>query len=457
MLKLTNTLSRQVEEFKPIETGKVKMYHCGPTVYDYIHIGNLRSFFLGDLLRRYFEHENFEVVQVMNITDVGLLSNDDMDGEDKMTLGLRREGKEVSLAAMKGLGSFYTEKFKEDISKMNILPAHFLPKASDHIQEDIDLISELEKKGFTYKTSDGIYFDISKDSHYGQLGGLISNENAEARINTNSEKKDPRDFALWKLNSEMGFPSPWGQGFPGWHIECSAMSKKYLGDSFDIHTGGIDLAPIHHNNEIAQSENACGCKFVNYWVHNEFVNFSDVKMAKSAGNFVTLRTIIKEGYSPLSYRYFLLLSHYKTPTNFTWEALDAAETAYRRLKETFSILPLNGTVNEKYQKEFLKALDEDLNTSEALGIMWNMMKDDEVSSADKRATLLDFDRILGLDLLHNEFEIKEIPHELKALIAERQIAREKEDWVKADEIRDKISILGFEVRDTEEGQKLSKI
>lgn len=457
MLKLSNTLTGQIEDFKPLQKGAVKMYHCGPTVYDYVHIGNLRAFTLADLIRRYFEHEKYQVTQVMNITDVGQLSGDRDEGEDKMTAGLKREGKLITMDAMKELADFYTERFKEDISSLNILLPHFLPKASENISEDIELIQTLENKGFTYQTSDGIYFDVTKDEHYGQLGGLPISGKSEARIEGNTEKRDSRDFALWKFNKELGFQSPWGQGFPGWHIECSAMSRKYLGDTFDIHTGGIDLAPIHHNNEIAQSENACNCKFVNYWLHNEFVNIGGDKMAKSEGNFITIRTVMEKGYSPLSYRYFLLLSHYKTPTNFTWEALDAAESAYKKIKEFFDTLPDDGNVDSKYEKEFMKALDNDLNTPEAIGCMWNMIKDDNLDPGDKKATLLDFDKILGLGLINNEFSVKNLPLNVKSLLVRREQARIDKDWKKADEIRDQIATLGYEVRDTEEGQKLTKI
>jgi cysteinyl-tRNA synthetase len=457
MLKLSNTLAGQIEDFKPLEKGVVKMYHCGPTVYDYVHIGNLRAFTFADLVRRYFEHEKYQVIQVMNITDVGQLSGDRDEGEDKMTAGLKREGKPITMDAMKELADFYTERFKEDILSLNILLPHFLPKASENILEDIELIQKLEEKGFTYKTSDGIYFDVTKDEHYGQLGGLPTSGKLEARIEGNSEKRDVRDFALWKFNEKLGFPGPWGQGFPGWHIECSAMSRKYLGDSFDIHTGGIDLAPIHHNNEIAQSENACNCKFVNYWLHNEFVNIGGDKMAKSEGNFITIRTVVEKGYSPISYRYFLLLSHYKTPTNFTWEALDAAESAYKKIKEYFDTLPDAENIDSGYEKEFMRALDNDLNTPEAIGIMWNMIKDENLSAADKKATLIDFDKVLGLDFINNEFSVKNLPLNVKSLLARREQARNDKNWKKADEIRDQIAKLGYEVRDTDEGQKLTKI
>lgn len=393
-LKLHNTLTDKTEEFQPIAPGKVGMYHCGPTVYDYVHIGNLRAFYLADILRRSFEFLNFEVKQVMNITDVGIGGNND-EGEDKIIRGLKREGKEISMEAMKDLADFYTERFKEDIGKLNIKTPGVLPKASEHIDEQVEMIQVLESKGFTYSTSDGIYFDTSKDAHYGKLGGL--GKEIESRIE-NSEKKHSRDFALWKFNSNLGFPSPWGQGFPGWHIECSAMAKKYLGETFDIHTGGIDLAPIHHNNEIAQSENACGHELAHYWLHNEFVNVPEGKMAKSEGTGITLGDIVKGGFDPLSYRYFLLMAHYRTPVTFSWEALTAADNAYKKLKKFMERLDEGGTVDLAYKAQFTEKIENDLNTPQALAILWTLVKDKDVPNNSKRATLIEFDKVLGLSL-----------------------------------------------------------
>ncbi len=450
-------MTNKLEEFKPIKSGEVKMYHCGPTVYDYVHIGNLRASLLADVLRRTFEFLGFKVYQVMNITDVGIGGNND-EGEDKIIQGLKREGKNISMESVKELGDFYTERFKEDISKLNIQTPHVLPKASEHIEEQIELVKTLEAKGFTYKTADGIYFDTSKDDHYGKLGQV--GKDGESRIEPNKEKRSPRDFALWKFNTNLGFPSPWGQGFPGWHLECSAMSTKYLGNTFDIHTGGIDLAPIHHNNEIAQSENACGCEFVHYWLHNEFVNISDSKMAKSEGNQITLKTLIEKGFSPLAYRYFLLMAHYRTPVTFSWEALTAAQNAYKKLKEFFTSLPQNSTPTFsrvlEYYKEFRDVVENDLNTPEALAVVWKLIKDESVSPLDKRVTLLEFDKVLGLDLEHNEFEVKDIPEEVQKLLQEREKVRTSGDFQKADELRDQIKKLGFIVEDTSSGQKISK-
>ena len=400
-IKLYNTLSGKNEDFIPVKPGEVSMYHCGPTVYDYVHIGNLRSFFLADIVRRVFEYEGFKVKQVMNITDVGIGGNND-EGEDKIVQGLKREGKTISMGSMKELGNFYTERFKEDIAKLNIKSPDVLPKASEHIAEQIELIKILEAKNFVYETDDGLYFDTSKDKNYGRLGGLSGE--LESRLSENSNKHNPRDFALWKFNTNLGFPSPWGQGFPGWHIECSAMSVKCLGNTFDIHTGGIDLAPIHHNNEIAQSENAYECELAHYWLHNEFVTVSGPstalgvsKMAKSEGNQITLATLEEKGFSPLTYRYFLLMAHYRTPVTFSWEALKAAGNAYYKLQKFISSLPSGGKVDLAYRAEFKEKLENDFNTPQALAVLWTMVKDKEVSPENKLATLLDFDQVLGLN------------------------------------------------------------
>ncbi len=451
MIRIHNTLTGKIDDFKPITEGSVSMYSCGPTVYDYAHIGNMRAFLTSDIVRRAFEYSGLNVRQVMNITDVGIGGDND-EGEDKIVKGLKREGKEVTLENMKSLTDFYTEKFVEDISRLNILTPHVLPRASEHIEEDIALIQKLEEKDFVYTTSDGVYFDTSKDPHYGKLGGTGGDE---SRIGENSEKRNQKDFAVWKFNSSLGYPSPWGQGFPGWHIECSAMSTKYLGNTFDIHTGGMDLAPIHHNNEIAQSENACGCDYSHYWIHNGFVNLSGDKMAKSEGNIITLNTLVEKGFSPLAYRYFLILSHYRTQTNFSFEALTAAQTAYRKLKEFVSSTQ-GGVINPEYKKLFTETLLNDFNTPEALAVVWKMMKDESVSNEDKRASLLDFDLALGLDLLNNEFEITEIPAEIQDLLNEREDARKNKNFSKSDELREKIKDLGFNIEDSESGTKLTK-
>jgi cysteinyl-tRNA synthetase len=413
MIHFHNTLTGSLEEFAPLEPGKVKMYHCGPTVYDYVHIGNLRSFLLADILRRTLEYLGFETKQVLNITDVGIGGNND-EGEDKILSGLKREGKEITMENMKALGEFYTERFKEDIAALNIKMPHVMPKASEHLGEMIEMIKTLEAKGFTYQTSDGIYFDTSKDPHYGKLtrSNLVEQGSTLSRIAENSGKKNSRDFALWKFNQNLGFHSPWGQGFPGWHIECSAMATKYLGNTFDIHTGGMDLAPVHHNNEIAQSENVCDCEFARYWLHNEFVNVAEGKMAKSEGTGITLSDVAKAGFNPLSYRYFLLMAHYRSPVTFSWEALTAAANAYDKLKKFVErytspnpLLALGeggddspGEVDVAYKAQFVEKLENDLNTAQALAVLWTLVKDKNVPNNVKLATLKDFDKVLGLGL-----------------------------------------------------------
>lgn len=463
MLKFKNSLTGNIEEFAPIEKDHVRMYNCGPTVYDYVHIGNLRSFILADLLRRVFLFDNYTVTQVMNITDVGIGGDDD-EGEDKIIKGLKREGKEISLESMKELTSFYTEAFQNDLNKLNILKPEFFPKASEHIAEDIELISTLEQKGFAYQTSDGVYFDTSKDEDYGKLGG-IGREDDIARVEENSEKKNRRDFALWKKNHSIGYPSPWGQGFPGWHIECSAMSRKYLGDHFDIHTGGIDLAPIHHNNEIAQSESACDCTFVNFWIHNAFVNVENGKMAKSEGNTLTLNALIEKGFSPLAYRYWLLQAKYNTPVSFSFESLEAAQVAYEKLLRQFhSLGEKTGSADSKYKNEFAECIDDDLNTPKALALAWDVLKDEDLKPQDKKATLLEFDKVFGLSLDVSDFlddlreiPIEELPENIQTLVKDREKAREEKNWKRSDEIRLELKQEGYEITDSADGQKISAI
>lgn len=478
-----NTLSEKKDEFKPVQAGHVGMYSCGPTVYDVAHLGNLRKYVFDDILRRTLEWNGFVVRHIMNITDMGQLSSDADDGEDKMTKGLKREGKPLTIEAMKELAEFYSEKFKEDLRKLNIKMPSVMPKASEHVVEDIEIIQALEKKGFVYRTSDGLYFDTSKDKDYGKLGKInagrqdIKNEdgkNNESRIGLNAEKRDFRDFALWKFNDSLGFKSPWGLGFPGWHIECSAMALKYLGNAFegghfdpshvktiDIHTGGIDHIAIHHNNEIAQSENATGKKFVNYWLHENFLNIAGTKVSKSLGNFETLESLGKKGIPPLAYRYWLLTAHYRSPVNFSLEAIDGAKKAYERLLDSLYQWKeeSGGIVNEKYSKLFKEAVNDDLNTPSAIAIMWDVVKDRNVSNADKKATILDSDAIFGLGLsgsvARKTKEKVNVPDKVNALIVEREEARKKKDWKKADFLRQAIRKAGFDVKDAPEGPKIN--
>lgn len=463
MLKLHNTATKETEAFSPISPRKVGLYSCGPTVYGPIHIGNLRAFFLSDITRRTLEYNGFRVKQVMNITDVGHLVSDGDDGEDKMTKGLRREGLEVTIENMLKLADRYANGFKADLAALNIKTPHVMPKASEHIDEDIEILKTLEEKGYTYKTSDGLYFDTSKMPDYGKLGGLVTD--GESRIGENSEKKNAADFALWKFDESQGWESPWGRGFPGWHIECSGMSMKYLGDHFDIHTGGQDLSSIHHNNEIAQSESATGHVFVNYWLHNEFLNFCGEKLSKSTGGNITLESVRENGLEPLSYRYLLLQAHYRSKQDFTWDALAAAETALNRLrdayhaadKQTGFLKKFFAKPDWKYVERFLHAVSNDLDMPAALALTWELAKDPNVAPANKRATLLDFDRVLGLGL--KSWKPKpsgKIPAKVQQLLDERKTARANKDWAKSDELRDKIKDLGYEVLDTDQGQQAKK-
>jgi cysteinyl-tRNA synthetase len=457
MIRLHNTLTNTVEEFKPLIPTKAGLYHCGPTVYDYAHVGNLRSYVFADILRRALESQGFTTHQIINITDIGHLSSDADDGDDKMTKGLKREGKPLTLEAMKELADFYTEKFVENLKALNIKLPHEMPKASEHIKEDIEIISTLEQKGFVYKTSDGVYFDTSKDASYGKLGHILkTDDKLETRIGTNPEKKNPRDFAVWKFNDALGFPSPWGQGFPGWHIECSAMSMKYLGQTFDIHTGGIDHIPVHHNNEITQSESATGKPFVKYWVHHAHIVLNDEKMAKSVGNTFQLKDLQKKGIDPLAYRYWLLGASYRTQMNFTDEAITGAQNAYKKFVTNFHNLGTEiGEQQKKYVEDFYAFIQNDLDTPKALALAWDLFKDVSVLDADKKATILEFNKILGFNLESKRTE--SIPQEIIDLSSQRETARLNKDWKRSDELRDEILKKGYSVKDTDQGPIISKI
>ncbi|MEK7060085.1 MAG: cysteine--tRNA ligase [Patescibacteria group bacterium] len=465
-LRFYNTLTREKKEFVPIDKNEVRMYSCGPTVYNYAHIGNLRAYVFTDILCRTIRYSGLKLKQIMNITDVGHLSSDADSGEDKMTKGLLREGKELTLKNMRGLAEFYAEKFKEDIKKLNIQMPDGMYFASDYIKEDIDLIKKLEEKEYIYKTSDGIYFDISKMPDYGALRrGIVLREESRSRIVENSEKKNPEDFALWKLNNKIGFESPFGKGFPGWHIECSAMSMKFLGEQFDIHTGGVDHIFIHHTNEIAQSECATGKKpSVRFWMHNEYVDMGGIKMSKSKDNFLTLNSIIEKGINPIAYRFWLLMASYRTKVTFNWEALEGAEIALKRLYKLYIELSASeladrggeiGKIDTKYQQKFKEYLEDDLDTPRALSLLWDLIKDESISGANKKATILDFDKVLGLNFKNLKEEI--IPEEIKKLVEEREEARKNKDFKKSDELRDKINSLGYEIKDSSDGYKINKI
>ena len=394
----------------------------------------------------------------MNITDVGHLTSDADSGEDKMTKGLLREGKELTLKNMRELAEFYAEKFKEDLKALNVEMPSGMYFASDYIKEDVNLIKRLEEKGYTYKTSDGIYFDVSKMPGYGILrGGIAAEGELRTRIAENSEKKNPEDFVLWKFDNKIGFQSPFGQGFPGWHIECSAMSMKFLGEQFDIHTGGVDHISIHHTNEIAQTECATGKKpSVRFWMHNEHVGIGDTKMAKSFGDFFKLSNIIEKGINPLAYRFWLLMASYRTKMNFNWEALEGSETALKRLYGLYLGLGDEvGQIHQEYHNKFKEYIEDDLDTPRVLTLLWDVFKDKNMSDGDKKATILDFDKVLGLGF--TDLKEEKIPENVKKLAEEREQARKNKDFKKSDELRNEISDLGYLIRDDENGYKISKI
>ncbi len=458
MFKFYNTLTKQIQEFKPLDEAEVRMYTCGPTVYHYVHIGNHRTYLFEDLLRRALEYNGYAVKHGMNITDVGHLVGDGDEGEDKMEVGAKREGKHPLEIA-----KHYEDQFKKDLEALNIKPAHEIIRATESIEEQIAIIKLMEEKGFTYQDESAIYFDTSKFPNYGNLSGQkLSEKKVGVRdeVVVDSNKKNPQDFVLWFFLTGryaehiLHWPSPWGEGFPGWHIECSAISRKLLGQPFDIHAGAVDLIGTHHANEIAQSEAAFNTPLANYWMHGEFLLINEGRMGKSQGNAYTLDSLKEKGFSALDYRYLCLSAHYRSQLNFTWESLESAKNGLDRLRNLLNKeVSEEGTVDPAFQKEFLHALQDDLNVPKALSIVWEVTKSDLPFSTQK-ATILDFDKVLGLQL--DQVETIEITDEIKALLDQRQMAREQKDFTKSDEIRDEIAKLGFEVLDTPDGQKLAK-
>jgi cysteinyl-tRNA synthetase len=463
---LTNTLSGEKEEFIPPEMRPVRMYSCGPTVYGESHIGNLRAYILSDLVKRMLSYNNLEVKQVINITDVGHLSSNADDGGDKMSLGLKREGMALTLENMRALGERYTKLLQQDLEKLSVDVKNIeFPRASDYIHAQIAMIQTLEEKGYAYVLKDGVYFDTALFPKYGELGNIDVEKLKEgARVGVNKNKHNPSDFALWKINKKIGWESPWGKGFPGWHIECSAMIRNILGEQIEIHTGGIDLANVHHNNEIAQSEATFGkSPFSQVWLHNAFLNIEDEKIAKSVGNIVLLSDLVEKGFHPLAFRYWLLGGHYRTPMNFTWEALESAQTALLRLHNIWRTLNnvQEGSVDKTWQKQFHKKINDDLDTAGALALLWDMTRDKTLEPSSFLATLLDFDMVLGIGLanpdkdiikmLEKDFgsglSIDDLPENIQKLIAERDSARRKKDWDEADRIRERIETEGFTLED----------
>ena len=470
-LKLYNTMGRTVQDFKPINESEVGLYGCGPTVYNYAHIGNLRTYVFEDLLRRTLEYLGYNVRHVMNITDVGHLTDDADEGEDKMEKSAREKGKTVWEIA-----EFFTKAFFNDTEKLNILSPHVSCKATEHIQEMIDLIKTLEERGFTYEAGGNIYFSIDKFPAYGKMALLDRQKLAAgARIEVDSNKKNPHDFVLWFTNSKfenhaMMWDSPWGRGYPGWHVECSAMSMKYLGEQFDIHCGGIDHVSIHHTNEIAQTEAATGKKWVNYWLHGEFLVMNKAKMAKSAGNFLTLSLLEEKGYDPLDYRYFCLGGHYRSQLQFSWESLESAKTARGNLSEKVRNLLENGSKKNTaslqgpasvYLEDFRNSISDDLNLPKALAVLWTLLKDKELSDSDKLTLVSDFDKVLGLKLEESAAADKKendnIDQKIIDLIKEREEARKVKDFARSDEIRDQLKEMGIEIKDTADGTKWKKM
>ncbi len=461
MLHLYNTLTRQQEAFKPIHEGKVSLYACGPTVYWFAHIGNMRYFLFVDVVRRTLALNGYEVKMVMNITDVGHLTGDVDEGEDKMIVAMRREGKTATEIAQ-----FYTDAFLQDIDRLNIKRANIYPKATEHIPEQIEMIKHLEKNGFTYRTSDGVYFDTAKLQRYGRLSGQRSEEKkAGARVEM-GEKHNATDFALWKLSPSTGsghlagrqmeWDSPWGVGFPGWHIECSAMSMKYLDVPFDIHTGGVDHIAVHHENELAQTQGAENELEAHVWMHSEFLTVDNGKMSKSLGNLYTVDDLIQKGYDPLAFRYLVLGAHYRSKINFTFEALDAAQNALNKLRQTVRDWDEPEVGCAELEEKFFAAVNDDLNTSQALAVVWELVNADLPTSA-KAESLLRMDQVLGLRLKEFVARPHHIPKEVQELVTLREEARKTKQWERSDELRLQIEKLGFHVEDTAAGPQIKKL
>ena len=463
-MKLYNTLSRSKEEFIPIKPGKAGMYSCGPTVYNYAHIGNMRTYVFMDVLRRTLEAYGYKVKSVMNITDVGHLTSDADEGEDKMARAAQEQKKTPWEIAQ-----YYTDVFFKDLQALNIKRPNLTPKATEHIKEMLDFVQALAARGYGYETDDGIYFDISKFPDYGKLSGNdLEAQLAGARVEVNQQKRHPADFALWKKAPKehiMQWESPWGMGYPGWHIECSAMSRKYLGDTFDLHTGGVDHIPVHHENEIAQSEALLGHPAVHYWMHGEFMMVDGGKMSKSLGNTYTISDLISRGYSPLAFRYLCLNAHYRSKLNFTWEAMSGAQVSYIRLLEgayrhkNAPSSPQAALLAQDAWEQFLEAAGDDLNIPKALGVAWTLIRSN-IKSADIYDALLKMDGILGLNLAQYEPEQQQdapLPAEIAQLAEERQKARANKDWALSDNLREELRAKGYEAVDSKEGQRIKKL
>ena len=464
-VKLYNTLTRQKSDFVPIHGNEVRIYSCGPTVYSYAHIGNFRAYTFMDNLRRVLEYNGYTLKHVMNITDVGHLESDSDEGEDKMEKAAKKENKSPYEIA-----EFYTKAFLNDMNKLHIERPEIIAKATDHIQDMLEFAKEIVKNGYGYETSTAIYFDVSKLDKY----PVLSNRNVEeqiagARGDVDPEKRNPYDFAIWikaPQNHIMKWESPWGLSYPGWHLECSAMSRKYLGEVFDIHTGGIDHIPTHHENEIAQSKGAFGKIPAKIWMHVEFLQVDGGKMSKSLGNVYTISQLEEKGIEPLAFKLFCYTAHYRTKLNFTFDGAISSQKALNRLRESI-IKHKNGNDNidveilKKYKERFIDAINDDLNIPVAMSVVWELARY-ELKSKKIADMLLDFDKVLGLDLINSEKYLKEesnveIPEEIKLLLEKRKKARENKNWVLSDELRDKIKEHGYIVKDTKEGMTVEKM
>ena len=460
-LKIYNTLSRSKEVFVPVRPGRVGIYTCGPTVYNYAHIGNLRTYIFMDILRRVFAFNGYKVKSVMNITDVGHLLSDADDGDDKMSMVAAEQKK-----TPEEIAEFYSAAFFRDIARLNVRRPDVTPKATEHIGDMIKIVQALLDKGYAYETDDGIYFDISKFPDYGKLSGAnLEEQLAGARVDINTGKRHPADFALWKKaapNHIMKWPSPWGMGYPGWHIECTAMSNKYLGDVFDIHTGGIDHVPIHHENEIAQAEAWLGKKAVNYWMHSEFMLVDGGKMSKSLGNTYTVDDLAAKGYTPMEFRYMCLNVQYRQKLNFTWEAMAAAKTAYERLsallyRHKTAPAPGNRPEIEKYLGEFHEAINDDLNVPMAMGVLWKMLRLPAGKDVYDAALVMDKVFALDFDKVASPDHTAEAPPEIREMAEKRREVRRNKNWAESDRLRDEIAAKGYKVLDTADGYRLEKI
>lgn len=470
-IKLFNTMTRKLEEFKPLNPGKMGMYTCGPTVYHYTHLGNLRTFLHNDFLKRMFLANGYDVRHIMNITDVGHLTNDEDDsGEDKMEKGAARDNKSVW-----DIAKFYKDEFMRDFNDLNMIAPTVMPHATDYIAEQIDLVQKLQELGYTYEIpGDGIYYDTSKFANYGALtGGSLSGNRAGARIVFNDAKRNPTDFALWKFSPtdtkrQMEWDSPWGVGFPGWHAECSAMSMKLLGNHFDIHTGGEDLSRVHHANEIAQSEPITGAPWVNTWLHYSFLlDKSGEKMAKSKGEFLGMDAIRKRGYDPMVYRYFVALGHYQSQLAFSWETMDASANGYanlvRRVAELLksNAAPIDTAIYNTWHDKMLSAMSDNLKTASVLVLVQDFIKSPDINNATKLALIEFTDDLLGLQFIDRakklaDLETESAPDEIVELAKQRADAKSNKDWATADALRNQIDAAGWTILDSKDGYKIVK-